>query len=57
MKCIICYQKNVDARLNTCFHEFCGKCILNWFKVNSISYNHLVMLNVLFVELVFKKKY
>ena len=40
MKCIICYQKNVDARLNTCFHEFCGKCILNWFKVNSISYNH-----------------
>ena len=20
-------SKNVDARLNTCFHEFCGKCI------------------------------
>lgn len=40
MKCIICYQKNVNARLNTCFHEFCGKCILNWFNVNRLSYSH-----------------
>lgn len=40
MKCIICYQKDVNTRLNTCFHEFCGKCILNWFNVNSQIYSH-----------------
>ena len=40
MKCIICYQKKIDSRLNTCYHEFCGKCILNWFNINHLSHNH-----------------